>query len=269
MDNVLAELHDYMKRKAVVYATHTDDNDDGMQGLPTTSVAASAEGSILPTQTELLQAGRSDLAGALRRHGWETVSHASGLQLSSHARPRSLNLVFCTTLRLASGRMRPYMYWRDFSHLRDELHDVMRLEPRAHLLPPAHRLRALGRSDLVRAIQKHGGWPAVASRLGVRCASVARQQPRAIVNKVAKPKVATEGSQEFEDLRRAVRHCVQQLCIRDTRRDATVMATRRELVQLGRVDLARAVAKAGFRKLAASCGLRMQRMPPPRSATLD
>lgn len=127
----------------------------------------------MPTQSELIEAGRVDLAGAIRRYGsWKKVADEVGLVLSSISKPRSLNLIFCTKLKLRSGGMRPYMYWRDFENLRTELTNTIRQlcgdeEPAecGKVIPTAAQLEATGRSDLVRAIRMHGGWNAVAERL--------------------------------------------------------------------------------------------------------
>lgn len=128
---------------------------------------------VMPTQSELIEAGRLDLAGAIRRYGsWKKVADEVGLVLSSIAKPRSLNLIFCTELKLRSGGMRPYMYWRDFDNVRSELIDVIRvlcdnkeLEECGGVIPSAAQLEDAGRSDLARAIRMHGGWNAVAEKL--------------------------------------------------------------------------------------------------------
>lgn len=152
LSNVLAELRAHLKLERINSAS------------PET---------VMPTQTELLHAGRVDLAGGIRRHGWSKVANAAGLTLSSIARPRSLNLVYCTKLQLGSGRMRPYMYWRDFSNVREEVFGFMQQIGHTDL-PTAQTLMAHKRSDLIRAIQKHGGWLSVSARLGIDCASVTR-----------------------------------------------------------------------------------------------
>lgn len=126
--------------------------------------------STMPTRTQLIQAGRHDLAGAISRAGWVVTAEAANLPLSSIARPRSLNLIFATRLHLTTGRMRPYMYWRDFNHVREELLQTMR-QLNINYLPSAKCLVHAGRSDLARAISIHGGWRAVADRMAVNCAS--------------------------------------------------------------------------------------------------
>lgn len=146
-ENILAELKEYVKQ-------HKNEP-------------------VMPTQSELLASGRSDLAGAIHRYGpWKMMADEAGLVLSSIAKPRSLNLVYCTTLK--SERLRPYMYWRDFENLRAELKIFLsefcdqKDEECEYMLPTAVELEAAGRSDLVRAITKHGGWESVAARLNIR-----------------------------------------------------------------------------------------------------
>lgn len=131
--------------------------------------AESADPARMPTERELVAGGRADIAGAVRRAGsWEVVSRDAGLVLTSIARPRSLYLTYCTALR--SGRMKPYMFWRNFDNLRAELLSFMEergLAPTAPL-PTASVLDAAGRSDLVRAIGLHGGVETVSRRLNLR-----------------------------------------------------------------------------------------------------
>ncbi|CAN8075593.1 unnamed protein product [Agarophyton chilense] len=120
---------------------------------------------VLPTPRELQQAGRQDLAAALRRHGWSHVSAVTGIPLASVARPRSLYLVACTPS--PPLRMRPYRYWRDFRNLEHELRPLVRNNG----LPSASQLVQAKRGYIVRAIRIHGGWKAVAHRMGVRPSS--------------------------------------------------------------------------------------------------
>lgn len=142
-----------------------------------------SQAAVMPTQSELIEAGRSDLAGAIRRYGsWKKVADELGLVLSSIVKPRSLNLTFCTDLKLRSGGMRPYMYWRDFDNLRTELVHVleaMRQDEECELcegvLPSASQFEGIGRSDVVRAIRIHGGWNEVAKRLNLSSSSHAKE----------------------------------------------------------------------------------------------
>lgn len=119
----------------------------------------------LPTARELEAAGRSDLAGALRRHGWRHIADTTGLTLASIARPRSIYLAACTPS--PPLRMRPYMYWRNFENLQAELEPYVQDGG----LPTAKQLLEARRSELIRAISMHGGWKQVAERMNVRPSS--------------------------------------------------------------------------------------------------
>lgn len=150
LDNILSELQKYMESETCRDKT------------------------AMPTYTELRKHGKQELAGAISRKGWPVVATAANLPLSSIVRPRSLNLIFATRLRLTSGRMRPYMYWREFSHLQEALQQVMK-ELKVDFLPPARQLINIGRSDVARAIRIHGGWREVSKRMKIQCASDAKK----------------------------------------------------------------------------------------------
>lgn len=131
--------------------------------------AQSGEKGRMPTHSELLSAGRADIAGAIHRNGtWKTAADDAGLVLTSIVRPRSLYLTFCTDIK--SPRMRPYRYWRDFENLRRELEQFMESQSSGadSLLPSAQELEAARRTDLVRAIGMHGGFERVARLLRFR-----------------------------------------------------------------------------------------------------
>ncbi len=115
----------------------------------------------MPTQAELLAAGRSDIVSAIRRNGkWSFAAKLSGLIPTSIAKPRSVYLSFCTPI---SGA-RPHNYWSDFANLRAELAPYIS----SGKLPNANELYQQSRSDLVRAIGLHGGFPVVSARLQLR-----------------------------------------------------------------------------------------------------
>lgn len=136
---------------------------------------------IMPTERQLVAAGRKELAGAIRRHStWREIAAELDLVLSSVARPRGLNLIFCTKLRLRSGRMRPYMFWREFGNVEEEVRQFMRARrdtegrdgsddvSSKRAIPTAAELERAGRSDLIRAIGMHGGWERVAEQMQLR-----------------------------------------------------------------------------------------------------
>lgn len=123
---------------------------------------AQGEETRMPTLAELMAAGRSDIAGAIRRQGsWGQAANAAGLTLTSIVRPRSLYLSFCTNIRGA----RPHGYWRDFANVRRELSIFV---AQKGVLPTAGELMAANRSDLIRAVRMHGGFESVAKHMQLR-----------------------------------------------------------------------------------------------------
>lgn len=97
----------------------------------------------MPTQSELLAAGCANLASAVRRLGrWSVAAEAAGLRLT---------------------RSRDSDSQDGFMRMQAEV-ERFTVDGR---LPVAAQLRKEGRYDLVYAIQKHGGFKAVAEKLGV------------------------------------------------------------------------------------------------------
>ena len=116
---------------------------------------------IMPTATDLAAAKRYDLSRAIRRHGgWLIVAKAANLIPSAHAHPRSLHLTFCTNIR--SDRMRPHGYWLHWSNVRNALCEIIEKEG---TIPSARTMERMGRSDVSRAIRRHGGWLVVRRKL--------------------------------------------------------------------------------------------------------
>lgn len=204
---------------------------------------------IMPTQTELIEAGRADLAGAIRRYGsWQQVAKELGLVLSSIAKPRSLNLIYCTDLK--SGQMKPYMYWRDFDNLRKELTEFIEGDEPGKLseqmmMPTASELEAAGRSDLARAIKIHGGWEKVGNRMNMSIRSQMAKTWR-----------------EFEVMQREVR----KLCKDCDKIPAGCMPSAAVVREHGAAGLGVAIQKyhGGFANVARKMGLRMTVIRRPR-----
>lgn len=172
-DNVLRELEAYMLDREREYQQFVTTS----QVLHFTGVSSPFSDpdfvSTMPTEAELRKAGRTQLAGGIRRLGWANVAKLAGLKLSSVARPRSLNLGLCSQTQLRGERpMKPYCYWRDFTNLQTELQPFIQGE----CLPSAQDLISIGRSDICRAVARHGGWYNVASRLGVKTKSVYKRE---------------------------------------------------------------------------------------------
>ncbi|KAA8496730.1 hypothetical protein FVE85_0459 [Porphyridium purpureum] len=139
-------------------------------------------GRRMPTMKELRQNHRADLAGAIRRHGGlQVVAEQAELTMTSILHPRSLYLTYAVQLK--RGRMKPHNFWRSFENLRREIEAFVReqhpsmealdepslcAEREQWNLPTARELELANRSDLIRAIQKHGGMDAVAKKLNLR-----------------------------------------------------------------------------------------------------
>lgn len=173
--NVLRELAAYMSHREHEYNQFATSS--STQVLHFTSVSSPFSDPdflrTMPTEAELRKAGLTQLAGGIRRLGWANVAKIAGLKLSSVARPRSLNLALCSQTQLRGERpMKPYCYWRDFTNLQTELQPFIK----GDCLPSAKDLISIGRSDICRAVARHGGWYNVASRLGVKTKSAYKRE---------------------------------------------------------------------------------------------
>jgi len=102
---------------------------------------------VMPTRTELQEAGRSDLDSALNKHGGLlAVAERLGLDLSYVRKPPG--------------------YWNDFANVRQALFDFVEAYGTPNRMPTRSELQAAGRGDLISAIDDHGGVVAVAERIG-------------------------------------------------------------------------------------------------------
>ena len=104
---------------------------------------------VMPTQSELSKAGRQDLVNAIQgKHGGFTVvSQRLGLQ------------------QRTSGKQPGY--WKDFANVEYELRSWITTHGLPETMPRLQILRQAGQTGLATAIAKHGGFPAVAQRLGL------------------------------------------------------------------------------------------------------
>jgi hypothetical protein len=101
---------------------------------------------VMPTQKQLQKAGYSGLGNAIQKHGgWQPV--AKRLRL--------------TYTKRQSG------YWKNFNNLKHELLVFIQEYGTPGMMPTSAELKEAGRGDLVNAITKQGGYPAVAERLGL------------------------------------------------------------------------------------------------------
>lgn len=132
----------------------------------------------MPTEAELRRNRRQELAGAIRLHGgWPAVAGRLGLRPTSITRPRSLYLTFA--VRPRSGRFMPHNYWRDEENLRRELLAFVQHHGASKVhMPTPQELEAASRSDLTRAVGKHGGFYAVARLVGLQHRNQARHRWR-------------------------------------------------------------------------------------------
>ena len=103
---------------------------------------------IMPTQSELVRAGRGDLSRAFTKHG----------RLSAVAKRLGLT---------QQDMQKPSGYWDDFANLEEELltHIVEHGTP--GVMPTLPELSQSGRRDIAHAIKKHGGVLEVVKRLGL------------------------------------------------------------------------------------------------------
>ncbi|NEQ21077.1 MAG: hypothetical protein F6K28_17995 [Microcoleus sp. SIO2G3] len=102
---------------------------------------------VMPTKTELEEAGKGSLANALGLHGG-VIKVAERLNL-----------------KLGYDR-RPQGYWDNPDNLRREIESVALQLGTPGVLPTHEELKLAQRSDLICAISRNGGWPSVARRLG-------------------------------------------------------------------------------------------------------
>lgn len=109
-----------------------------------------------PTKAALVAARRHDLMRGIGLHGG-LRQVAGRLGLGGHAtRPDVRSVV-----------ARPPGYWADFSHVEAELRTFIADHGQAGVMPTSSELAAAGWGALTSAIGLHGGFPAVAERLGL------------------------------------------------------------------------------------------------------
>jgi len=119
----------------------------------------------MPKKEEMERAGRFDLSLAITRGGGHSaVAERLGL-------------------RPADARQAPG-YWTDFASLERKLAAFVAERGRPPRMPTRAELLAAGRYDLTYAVQRHGGFSAVAERLGwetvKQAHSGAHRRPQAV-----------------------------------------------------------------------------------------
>lgn len=103
---------------------------------------------VMPTKTELEEAGKGSLANALGLHGGVLeVAERLNLKLSYDRKPQG--------------------YWDNRDNLRREIESVALQLGTPGVVPTHEQLEQAQRSDLICAIARNGGWPSVARRFGL------------------------------------------------------------------------------------------------------
>jgi superfamily II DNA or RNA helicase/septum formation topological specificity factor MinE len=104
---------------------------------------------VMPTSAELKEAGRGDLVNAITKQGgYPAVAERLGL----------------TNTKKRHG------YWDDFANVESEILAFIKKRGTPNLMPTHEELKKADLSSLAAAIQKHGGYPTVAERLGLELA---------------------------------------------------------------------------------------------------
>ncbi|MDP9367432.1 MAG: SNF2-related protein [Chloroflexota bacterium] len=102
---------------------------------------------MMPTLAQLKVHARHDLVSAINKHhGVEVVSKRLGWSLSYEKRRNG--------------------YWADFANVERELKAFVQARGTPGVMPTNNDLRSADRSDLVKAVLDHGGFPSVAERIG-------------------------------------------------------------------------------------------------------
>jgi hypothetical protein len=170
-----------------------------------TFIADNGIDGVMPTKRELSFAGRTDLARAINEHGGMTaVAEQLGLKRSDLQKPAG--------------------YWNDFANIKRELHIFIVEHGTEGIMPTSRELASAERVDLVQAIGKQGGFPAVAERLGL--------------NRPDADKLSGYWN-DFTNFEKELRAFVAEYGIDD------VMPTYTELVNARRHDLINAISKHG------------------------
>lgn len=180
---------------------------------------------MMPTKTELQQAGRKDLIHGLDKHGgYQTVAELLGLEVVYTAKP--------------SG------YWDDFTNVERELLEFIGKQGTFGVMPTHGELQKARRTDLTVGIRKHGGYQSIAKRLALKLAYNAKS-PR-----------------YWNDFSNLERELVAFINERGTH---GLMPTSEDLKKAGNNSLSIAISKhGGFSKVAQKLGLQLTHTLKPR-----
>lgn len=194
---------------------------------------------MMPTAKQLRSNGRRDLENAINKYrGYKAVALLLGWNIPQPSK-------------------RPAKYWDDFENLKTELMQFVREETQEaphYEMPTQGELRKAGRADIALAIGTHGGFAVVANSLHLK---------RRFTQK---PKHYWHDWNHVEsEIREFVKDQLKKLRSEDkTKFDHlseqfganTPMPSRRELMEVGRGDLAEAIREhhGGFREVARKLG---------------
>jgi hypothetical protein len=158
---------------------------------------------LMPTNEELRKAKQSSLSAAIQKHGgYPAVAERLELGFAHIAKPPG--------------------YWDDFSNVERKLLEFIQEYGKQGVMPKDNELRQAGQSSLSVAIGKHGGYSAVAERLGLRAANKRRGY-----------------WDDFTNVEYELRNFIEEHGIPD------VMPTDQELAKAKRKNLAHAIQKHG------------------------
>ncbi len=185
---------------------------------------------VMPTASNLIDADRKDLVSALRKHGgFPSVAKRLGLERPNSAKTPG--------------------FWNDFENVEKEIRSIAIAQDMIGVMPSVAQLTALGRSDLVSAIGKHGGFRTVAERLHLERKD--RDKPFGYYN-------------DFENVERELRAFITKYGIEG------VMPTRNELASNGHSSLNGAIHKqGGFATVAKRLGLKQSNKDKPSGYWLN
>ena len=157
----------------------------------------------MPTQDELLQAGRGDLIHAIQRQGgFSIIAERLGLKMLNNKKPAG--------------------YWDEIAHVEEGLRVFINTHGTLGVMPTVGQLTVANRSDLASAIAKHGGFRTVAELLGLEMSYVMK----------------TPGYWDsWSNVERELNAFI------DAHGTPGVMPAREELLRVGRGDLSSALSK--------------------------
>lgn len=178
---------------------------------------------VMPTQKQFYTFERADLVQAAARHGGlRVLAQSMGLRCRRAPKKR--------------------LYWKDFEVLKKALLEFSEQHCPGYM-PTGDELMSKGCSAITNAIAAHGGFPAVANKLGL-CARNTKAQ--------GAPKTWNEQRLKLE------LHAFTMTYLPDLARTQTI-PTERQLRKYGRNDLSYAINKfGGFAAVARALGLRQK-----------